>query len=99
MVNANIGFVLIKALYYFYTLLEYAILARCILSWLPIGQNNIFARILVAITEPIMGPIRKLIYKSPLGRGMMVVFSPVLALLVIMFIYRILASIIYGVFF
>lgn len=65
MVNANIGFVLIKALYYFYTLLEYAILARCILSWLPIGQNNIFARILVAITEPIMGPIRKLIYKSP----------------------------------
>ena len=89
MVNANIGFVLIKALYYFYTLLEYAILARCILSWLPIGQNNIFARILVAITEPIMGPIRKLIYN----------FSPVLALLVIMFIYRILASIIYGVFF
>ena len=66
MVNANIGFVLIKALYYFYTLLEYAILARCILSWLPIGQNNIFVRILVAITEPIMGPIRKLIYKSPL---------------------------------
>ena len=95
MVNANIGFVLIKALYYFYTLLEYAILARCILSWLPIGQNNIFVRILVAIT----GPIRKLIYKSPLGRGMMVDFSPVLALLVIMFIYRILASIIYGVFF
>ena len=95
MVNANIGFVLIKALYYFYTLLEYA---RCILSWLPIGQNNIFVRILVAITEPIMGPIRKLIYKSPLGRGMMVDFSPVLALLVIMFIYRILASIIYGVF-
>ena len=53
MVNANIGFVLIKALYYFYTLLEYAILARCILSWLPIGQNNIFVRILVAITEPL----------------------------------------------
>ena len=59
MVNANIGFVLIRALYYFYTLLEYAILARCILSWLPIGQNNIFVRILVAITEHIMGTNRK----------------------------------------
>ena len=46
-----------------------------------------------------MGPIRKLIYKSPLGRGMMVDFSPVLALLVIMFVYRILTSVIYGVFF
>ena len=99
MVNANIGFVLIKALYYFYTLIEYAILARCILSWFPINQSNVFVRILVAITEPIMGPIRRLISKSPLGRGMMVDFSPVLALLLIMFVYKVLVSIIYGVIF
>lgn len=99
MVNANIGFVLIKALYYFYMLMEYAIIGRCIISWLPLSRDNVIVKILVAVTEPIMGPIRRLMANSPLGRGMMIDFSPVLALLLLMFAYRVLASILYGVFF
>ncbi len=39
--------------------LNLAILARVILSWLPIGRDNPLVQMLYGITEPILGPIRR----------------------------------------
>ena len=58
-----------KALYYFITILarilNFAILARILLSWLPIDRNSRFVAILYELTEPILAPLRRII--PPLG--------------------------------
>ena len=89
----TIASILVTALGIFYQVLAFAILIRCILSWLPIGRDNFFVRIVVALTEPILGPIRR-----PLGGGMMIDFSPVIAYFLIDFVYRILIRIIISIF-
>ncbi|MCX7923241.1 MAG: YggT family protein [Clostridia bacterium] len=65
------------------TVLEWAIFLRVIISWLPIPRDNQFIRILYQFTEPILGPIRSIINRSSLGRGMMIDFSPIIAFLLI----------------
>lgn len=40
--------------------LEIAMLIRAILSWLPIGDDNVFVRFVTMLTEPIVAPIRAL---------------------------------------
>ena len=46
----------------FVTVLTLAILARVILSWLPMGgSNNILVAIIYQITEPILQPLRRVI--------------------------------------
>ena len=68
----------------FLTILDYAILFRCILSWFPIGRDNPVSRLLYSITEPILGPVRKMIYNSPIGGSMrMLDFSPIIAMLIL----------------
>lgn len=58
-----------KALYYFITILarilNFAILARILLSWLPIDRGSRFVAILYELTEPILAPLRRII--PPLG--------------------------------
>ena len=64
-----------------------AILARVIVSWLPIGPDSPFApvvRTIYEITEPILSPIRRLIP----GLGMFDL-SPMIAIILIMVIQRI----------
>lgn len=64
-----------------------AILARVIVSWLPIGHDSQFApvvRMIYEITEPILSPIRRLIP----GLGMFDL-SPMIAIILIMVIQRI----------
>lgn len=74
------------ALGFLFSFIEYAILARIIISWLPIPRDNVFIRILYQITEPILAPIRGLIERSAIGKNMMIDFSPVVAFLLIFFI-------------
>ena len=68
--------------YYFVTtlarVLNAAILIRILLSWFPIDPNNRLIVILYEITEPILGPIRRLI---PSLAGFDI--SPILALVLI----------------
>jgi YggT family protein len=59
-------------------ILYLAILARVVLSWLPIGIGNPIVRTLHEVTEPVLAPFRRVI--SRLG---MFDLSPVAALLVI----------------
>lgn len=94
----GIDAILVLALRIFYEILSFAILLRCILSWLPLNRNNFFVRIVYSLTEPILAPVRRLIDKSPLGGGMMIDFSPVIAYFLLYFVYVILIRLIMGIF-
>lgn len=94
----TIASVLVLALRIFYDILSFAILIRCIISWLPISSGNAFVRLIYALTEPVLGPVRRLIEKSPIGGGMMIDFSPVIAYIILNFIYVLLVRIIYSIF-
>lgn len=85
----NIEALLHIALSKFFGLLEWLILIRIILSWLPIGRNPV-TDILYTLTEPILGPVRSMMDKSPLGGGMMIDFSPVIALFVLRLVHMLL---------
>lgn len=78
----------------FFSLLELLIFVRIILSWLPIGGNNPITQLLYTLTEPILGPVRAMMDKSPLGGGMMLDFSPIIALFVMRFVQMILHGLI-----
>lgn len=75
--------IILTTLSYFVTFLNFMIFARCLLSWIPLGNNPI-TNFVYILTEPILKPIRDMIYRSPLGGpGMMLDFSPVVAMLLI----------------
>ena len=59
-------------------LLSFAIIGRALLSWFDPHGNNPLSRVLIDITEPILGPIRRL-----MPGGMMIDFSPMIAILII----------------
>lgn len=75
--------VIIVAVDWLLRIIEYAILGRVIISWLPISRDNPFIRLLYQITEPILAPIRGIIERSSIGRNMIFDFSPLIAFVLI----------------
>ena len=59
-------------------LLSLAILVRVLLSWIPIDRNGRLAEIILQITEPVVGPIRKVL---PTLGGLD--FSPMIAMILL----------------
>lgn len=78
----NIQVILINTVDMFFYLLELLIFVRIILSWLPIGADNLIIQMLYTLTEPVLGPIREMMSRSPLGGGIGLDFSPIIALFV-----------------
>lgn len=69
------------------TILSFGIIARSIVSWFdPTGKTPI-QRILIDLTEPIVGPIRRVV--PSMG---MIDISPFIALILIQVVSRMLAS-------
>ena len=67
-----------------------SILARVIVSWIPISEDSPFApvvRVIYQVTEPILSPIRRLIP----GLGMLDL-SPMIAIILLMVIQRIVVA-------
>ena len=62
-----------------FTVLGFAIIARALVSWLPIDPSNPLIQILYQITEPILAPLRR--YIPPIG-GMMDI-TPIVALIIL----------------
>ncbi len=86
--------ILIVGIRFFTEFLSYAILIRVILSWF-VSRDNPLMNFLDVIVEPILGPIRNMMYKSPLGGpGMGLDFSPMIAYFFIYFASNILINII-----
>lgn len=72
-----------KAIDLVLSVIEYAILARVLISFIPISRDNQLIRLLYQITEPILAPLRNLLEKSPIGKNSMFDFSPLIAFLII----------------
>ncbi|MDK2798631.1 MAG: YggT family protein [Clostridiales bacterium] len=66
----------------------YLILARVIISWLPIDRYNPIIQFIYSITEPILAPIRSIVNRSSIGGGMMFDFSPIIAWLLIEYLVK-----------
>jgi len=68
--------------------LNLAIFARILLSWMPMDRENRLVRIIYEITEPILGPIRRVL---PALGGLDL--SPLIALILIRVAERVLIMI------
>jgi YggT family protein len=62
----------------FALVLTWAIIIRALLSWFSISGSQPLFRLLMEITEPVLAPIRRI-----LPGGMMLDFSPLIAILLI----------------
>ena len=74
-----------------FTLLNLAILARVLLSWVRVNPYHPAVELLYRITEPILAPLRRVI--PSIG---MVDISPVIALILLQIIQEVLVAIIRG---
>ncbi len=63
-----------------FNILIFAIVGRALLSWFNVGPGNPIGRILYEITEPILGPMRRVI--PMIG---MLDISPIVAILLLTF--------------
>jgi YggT family protein len=68
--------------------LDLAILARVLLSWVSVSRDNRLVSIILEITEPILGPIRRVV--PPLGG---LDLSPMIAWILIEMAQRVLLTI------
>ena len=74
--------------------LELAILIRVLLSWFRPNPYNPFVQAIYQITEPIMGPLRRII--PPLG---MIDITPMVALIILQIIQEIVLTAIRNLYF
>lgn len=61
--------------------LSFAIFARALISWFPIGRNNPLVAIIYQITEPVLAPLRRVI-----PRIGMIDITPIVAIFLLQFI-------------
>jgi YggT family protein len=70
------------------TLYLFAVFARIVLSWIPTSSEGVVASVnsfLFAITEPVMGPLRRVL--PPIGAGGVAIdLSPIVLILGMQFI-------------
>ncbi len=85
---------LTNAINVFFKILEYLVLIRVLMSWFPNARNTSIGNLIYTLTEPILGPVKRMMDKSPLGGGMMLDFSPVIALFILQIIQIILLYIV-----
>lgn len=83
---------LYRAISILFDIIEFLILVRIIFSFLRIGPYNPVGRLIFEMTEPILGPIRELIYKLGIDTGMFD-FSPLIAVLLFQIILSFLRAI------
>jgi YggT family protein len=74
--------------------LELAILIRVLMSWIRPNPYNPFVQAIYQITEPIMGPLRRII--PPLG---MIDITPMVALIILQIVQGIVLSAIRNLYF
>lgn len=74
-----------------FTVLNLAILARVLVSWVNPNPYHPAMQVLIQITEPILAPIRR--YLPQTG---MIDFSPLVALILLSLVQRLLLSLLLG---
>lgn len=71
----------------FFTVMTIAIFARAIFSWIDPGMNSPVGKLLYDITEPVIGPIRRVVPSAG-----MFDFSPIIALILLQVLGRLITS-------
>ena len=77
-------------------IIDWIILIRVLLSWIPIDRNSSLVKIVYSLSEPLLYPIREILRQSPLADGMMPDFSPIILILILQAIQTILHNILIG---
>lgn len=72
---------LLNALVAFFDVLQLLIMARIIISWIPLSDGNILVRFLRHMTEPILAPIRQLVMRSEFLKNSVFDITPMLAII------------------
>ncbi len=75
---------------------EFVLIARVLISWLPVSRDNKAIDLLYSITEPVLAPIRRMLSQSRFLSNSafgMIDFSPIVAFLLIGVIRNIIARI------
>ncbi len=89
--------VLIQTVNTFFTIYFWLIFARVILSWVRPSYNNPWlaqaAQVIYQLTEPVLAPIRQF-----MPRGMMLDFSPLVAMFLLNLVQRLLIQFLYTIF-
>ncbi len=70
---------------------EWVIIARVLITWLPISRDNKAVDLLYTVTEPVLSPIRNALSRSALMRNSMfsmIDFSPIVAFLLLNVVRR-----------
>lgn len=67
----------------FLTIMQFAIVARALISWVDRGMRSPISQFLVQLTEPIIAPIRRIIPSAG-----MIDLSPMVAIVVIFVLQR-----------
>jgi len=62
--------------------ITWAIIIRALVSWFPVSQTNFLVRMLDAVTEPVVSPVRNLMSRL-IRTPMMVDFSPIIAMILV----------------
>ncbi|NTV89713.1 MAG: YggT family protein [Clostridiales bacterium] len=78
-----------------FTIVELIVLARVIISWLPVDRYNRYVDLLYRITEPVFAPVRNMLDRTPLGGFRGIDFSPLVILILLDIIRRIVVNIIF----
>lgn len=76
---------------------ELILVARALISWLPVSRDNKFVDLLHAATEPVLSPIRNLLSRSSLFNNSMLSmmdFSPIIAF----FLIEMLRNVVFSIF-
>lgn len=69
----------------FLNILEWIIIIQCLMSWLPGARYSRVYEILSSITEPLVGPIRDLLFRYI---DVPIDFSPIIVIFIISFVQR-----------
>ncbi len=78
---------LLNFVYYLFMTLQFAIIIRALMSWFNPSLENPVVRFVFEITEPVLGPLRRII-----PRIGMIDISPIVAILLMNVILQVLES-------
>ncbi|NLK39876.1 MAG: YggT family protein [Clostridiales bacterium] len=90
----QIIYVITGVVNYFIIILQFLMLARALLSWLPLGEDNQIANFLYMVTEPVVMPVRMILERFRWARNMPIDISFFVAMLILILIQAILPPVI-----
>ena len=62
---------------------EFMLIARALISWFPIDMGNPIVSFLYSMTEPVLAPVRNLLFKIPALRNIPIDFSVIVVFMLL----------------